>query len=48
MCRKQMLLGFSLISGGAGLLLGLLIGSPFFSFILGAALILTGALLAFR
>jgi len=29
MCRKQMLLGFSLISGGAGLLLGLLSSCSF-------------------
>ena len=48
MCRNKMVLGFSLIAGGAGILLGLLIESPFFSFLIAAGLIIAGILLLSR
>jgi len=48
MCRKNMVLGYSLIAGGVGMLLALLIPGSFWTFVLAAALIAVGVVLLNR
>ena len=45
MCRNQLVLGASLIAGGAGIVLSLLLGSAFLSILFAVGLILGGVLL---